>query len=362
MQPCHRATSRSRTRRRARASRRARSSKRDAVDRVHDADVAPQERRRASEREVLDEVAHLDEGLAVASGRPPPCAPRRLRARRRSAASQRPGPGGRRRVWPGVGLEERRLDARADGERVRAARMERAAARHAGSGSAAGPGSARRRSQRGRRAAGSTRRRPQVYGCSGASRIVSSGALLDDPARVHDGDLVGRLGDDAEVVRDEHDRCAALRAGARAISSRICAWTVTSSAVVGSSAISTLRVEDERHRDHHALAHAAGELVRVAVDAARAAFGIPTAVAAPRPRGAARPRLRDVARGRRIASSICQPDPVERMQGRQRVLEDHRDPLPADRGGARRPAARASRRRRGGRGPRRSRSGAASGP
>ena len=42
---------------------------------------------------------------------------------------------------------------------------------------------------------------------------------------------------------------------------------VTSSAVVGSSAIKQLRLAGERHRDHHALAHAAGEPVRVVVEA-----------------------------------------------------------------------------------------------
>ena len=29
---------------------------------------------------------------------------------------------------------------------------------------------------------------------------------LDDAARLHDGDAVGHLGDDAEVVRDEQER------------------------------------------------------------------------------------------------------------------------------------------------------------
>ena len=51
------------------------------------------------------------------------------------------------------------------------------------------------------------------------------------------------------------------------MSSRICAWIVTSSAVVGSSAMSSSGLARERHRDHHALAHAAGELVRIAVGA-----------------------------------------------------------------------------------------------
>ena len=49
--------------------------------------------------------------------------------------------------------------------------------------------------------------------------------------------------------------------------SRICACTVTSSAVVGSSAISSAGVVDQAHRDHRALPHAAGELVRVVVHA-----------------------------------------------------------------------------------------------
>ena len=47
------------------------------------------------------------------------------------------------------------------------------------------------------------------------------------------------------------------------MSSRIWAWIVTSSAVVGSSAMSSSGLVDERHRDHHALAHAARQLVRV---------------------------------------------------------------------------------------------------
>ena len=42
----------------------------------------------------------------------------------------------------------------------------------------------------------------------------------------------------------------------------IWACTVTSSAVVGSSAISTAGIERDRHGDHDPLPHAAGELVR----------------------------------------------------------------------------------------------------
>ena len=68
----------------------------------------------------------------------------------------------------------------------------------------------------------------------------------------------------------------------RSIRSRICACTVTSSAVVGSSAISRSGFSDERHRDHRPLPHAAGELVRVLRRPARRGGGS-------RPGGASRP-------------------------------------------------------------------------
>ena len=51
------------------------------------------------------------------------------------------------------------------------------------------------------------------------------------------------------------------------MSSRICAWIVTSSAVVGSSAISSVGIAGERHRDHDALAHAARQPMRIFADA-----------------------------------------------------------------------------------------------
>ena len=69
------------------------------------------------------------------------------------------------------------------------------------------------------------------------------------------------------------------------IRSRICAWIVTSSAVVGSSAIRSPRPARQRHRDHHALAHAARELVREVVHALLRRRRS-------RPRAAARPRGR----------------------------------------------------------------------
>ena len=61
--------------------------------------------------------------------------------------------------------------------------------------------------------------------------------MLDQLAVLHDGDAVGDLGDHAEIVRDEQHGGAVRWPAARVISFRICACVVTSSAVVGSSAM-----------------------------------------------------------------------------------------------------------------------------
>ena len=53
---------------------------------------------------------------------------------------------------------------------------------------------------------GTLESRPQVYGISGWLRISLAGAVLDRAAGVHDQDVVGHLGDDAEVVGDHDDR------------------------------------------------------------------------------------------------------------------------------------------------------------
>ena len=55
--------------------------------------------------------------------------------------------------------------------------------------------------------------RPSVYGISGCAKMSLRRARLDDAAAVHDGDLVGDVGDDAEVVGDDDDRGAELAPG-----------------------------------------------------------------------------------------------------------------------------------------------------
>ena len=108
----------------------------------------------------------------------------------------------------------------------------------------------------------------------------------------------------------------------------ICACTVTSSAVVGSSAISSRGLAASAMRDHHALPHAARELVRIVAEPPR--------------------RIGDahaVERILRRAPVACRPvsprwsserlldlraDGVHRVERGHRLLEDHADVVAAD--------------------------------
>ncbi len=80
--------------------------------------------------------------------------------------------------------------------------------------------------------------------------------LLDDAAGIHHDDLLAHFRDHAEIVGDQQDRDIEV-ALQLFQSSRICAWIVTSSAVVGSSAIRSFGRHIKRHGDHHTLAQAA---------------------------------------------------------------------------------------------------------
>ncbi len=116
---------------------------------------------------------------------------------------------------------------------------------------------------------------------------------------------------------------AELAPGALRRSSRICAWMVTSSAVVGSSAM--------RSFGSHASAIAiitrwrmpARELVRVGVDVRLGRRDADEAEQLDRARS--RASRRDFFWCRRMASMICAAHRVDGVQARHRLLEDHRD-------------------------------------
>ena len=124
------------------------------------------------------------------------------------------------------------------------------------------------------------------------------------------------------TTAEPNSRCRSLSR------SRICACTVTSSAVVGSSAISSFGVVDQADGDHRPLAHAAGELVRVAAGAAVAGCGMPTRSSISTARFM-RDGLRHLVVGLvRLGDLVA--DAVEGVQRGLRVLEDHRHRAAAD--------------------------------
>ena len=89
--------------------------------------------------------------------------------------------------------------------------------------------------------------------------------LLHDLPRVHDEDVVGCLGDDAHVVRDDdHRHVVALPQVVEEVEhGGLHGHVERGRGLVGDQ---ELRVAGERDRDHHALAHAAREAVRVVVE------------------------------------------------------------------------------------------------
>jgi hypothetical protein len=93
---------------------------------------------------------------------------------------------------------------------------------------------------------------------------VAGGALLDDDAALHDGDTVGDLADDGEVVRDEEhgEAVRGLEAREEIEDLRLHGDVERGGGFVGDE---QARAVDERHGDDDALALATRELVRVVV-------------------------------------------------------------------------------------------------
>jgi hypothetical protein len=108
--------------------------------------------------------------------------------------------------------------------------------------------------------------------------------------------------------------------------SRICAWMVTSSAVVGSSAINK-RLAGESHRDHRALTHAPRKRVRIGIDALRRSRNADEIqqLDGPHPGGAATDPFVQADRFDDLGTYG-----IDRIQRRHRFLKDHRDVVAAD--------------------------------
>jgi hypothetical protein len=160
----------------------------------------------------------------------------------------------------------------------------------------------------------------------GPAEEVDGGGLLDDLTRVHDRDVVADLGHDSHVMRDEDHRHFVLAAKLveEVEDLGLDRDVERSRRLVGDQ---ETRIARERDRDHHALAHAPGEPVRVVVEALgrpwdshlleeldRALAGVLLGGVEVAPQ-----RLRDL-----------RPDLERRVERRHRVLEDHRDLAAAD--------------------------------
>ena len=162
---------------------------------------------------------------------------------------------------------------------------------------------------------------------AGPVEDVGGGPVLGGPAGVHDQDVVGDLGDHAEIMGDDDDRRAelGLQFGDQVEDLSLHGDVQRGGRLVGDQ---QLGIVAQRHRDHHPLSHAAGELVRV--------VGHPD-------RG-----LRDADPGQHVdgalagllAGRLAVVDPVrlgdlvahlvEGVQRGQRVLEDHGHLGPAE--------------------------------
>ncbi len=143
-------------------------------------------------------------------------------------------------------------------------------------------------------------------------------AVLDDRSPVHDQDPAAGAGHDAHVVGDEHERGAGLAAEPFEQGQDLVlhGGVERGGRLVGEEHV---RLVGQREGDHDALAHAAGELVRVV---AQAACGIGDADQVEEFGGAAGTAGAPVCPHRLVQVPADREHGVE---GRHRVLEDHGD-------------------------------------
>ena len=224
---------------------------------------------RADRAEVLDQVDHLERGGHPGvprrrAGRPSDvrCGQCRRREQRMPAADRMPG------------RAAARARAARCGTRRRRGRTGRRTCRPPASALRVGtrPGISRSPPSAWRAGLGTASSRPWVYGWLWLANSASVRRLLDDAAGVHDHDPVGDVGDHAQVVGDEQDRRADLDAQ---VAQHVQDAGLDGDVQRGGGLVGDeqLRSAGDRHGDHDALPHAAGELVRVLAHAPGRAAG-----------------------------------------------------------------------------------------
>ncbi len=151
-------------------------------------------------------------------------------------------------------------------------------------------------------------------------------ADLDDAPGIHHRHALRGLGDDAHVVGDEHDGRAALAGEAleKRDDLRLDRDVERGGRLVRDE---QARLGREGERDHHALAHAAGEMVRIV---AVARLGCRNADFPEKGQGAL--ARRGFSQGEVGQDGFFEllPDGVQRVERGERVLEDHADLAAAD--------------------------------
>ena len=99
-------------------------------------------------------------------------------------------------------------------------------------------------------------------------KTAAAGAALDHLAGIHHRDAVGDARDDAEIVGDQDHRHAelALQVGEQTQDLRLDRDVERGRRLVGDDQVG---IAHQRHRDHHALAQPARELMRILAEPAR---------------------------------------------------------------------------------------------
>ena len=160
-----------------------------------------------------------------------------------------------------------------------------------------------------------------------AEELLDRRDLLD-LAAVHDRDAIARLGDDGEVVGDEQNRgvlLPRLHLQHQIQNLRLDRDVERRRRLVGDE---ERGVQHERHGDHHALAHAARELMRILRSSARGASGMPTARSISTARSNA--SCFEIVLVLQVHLHQLHADREDRVERRHRLLEDHADLAAAD--------------------------------
>ena len=210
---------------------------RDAVDRVDELAVPRRTEVERTGKCLTRSTASRSTGAAPFPVMRSP-APARRRATPPAAPAAPQGRDGRRPRWPGADALEQLRPGRAAARSGAGSAARTGSPRRGARSDGGAPGIAASRRTRGRSTRGIEPSSPQVYGCCGSRKIADFGpSSTTRPAYI----TTMRSASSATTpmswvmsrIEEPYSRCR------RFISSRICAWIVTSSAVVGSSAISS---------------------------------------------------------------------------------------------------------------------------